>query len=284
MKKVLPFLLATLTACGTTHLGRPAKPAPSRERAHIIQESKDLVYTPKNWPAAQLADIYRPVGTGPWPAVLLLHPGGWRGPERREVMAHTARRLARRGYVVMNLTYSLAPERHYPAPCDDVLEARRWLRRNAAGLHVLPDQVAIFGYSSGGQLAALMGGMDAAPQDRFQAVVAGGVPTDLRKFSCDERLTDFLGGTKEQIPAVYAQASPITHVTPDDPPVFLYHGGKDTLVPVDHATDYYAALQKAGVPVELFWLEGRGHFRTFITQGAAITAAIEFLDRHLARH
>jgi acetyl esterase/lipase len=198
-------------------------------------------------------------------------------------MAHTARRLARRGYVVMNLTYSLAPQRHFPAPCEDVLEARRWLRRNAAALHALPDQVAIFGYSSGGQLAALMGGRDASPQDRFQAVVAGGVPSDLRKFSDDHRLTDFLGGTKEQIPAVYTQASPITHVTPDDPPVFLYHGTKDTLVSVDHATDYYAALRKAGVPAELFWIEGRGHFGAFINEGGAITAAIKFLDRHLAR-
>ena len=283
MKKILTLLLASLTACGTTHLGRPAGAAPASNHHHLFKWSKDVVYTPETWPVPQLADVYQPLGNGPWPAVLLLHPGGWRGPERREVMAHTARRLARRGYVVMNLTYSLAPERPYPAPCADVWEARRWLRRNTSALRVLPEQVAVFGYSSGGHLAALMGGLDTDPQNRFQAVVAGGAPTDLRKFSDDDRLTDFLGATKEEIPAIYAEASPILHVTRDDPPVFLYHGGNDDMVPVDHATDYFAALQKAGIPAELFWLEDRGHFRAFITQDAAVTAAIEFLDRHLAR-
>ena len=50
---------------------------------------------------------------------------------------------------------------------------------------------------------------------------------------------------------MFALASPIVHVTPDDPPMFLYHGAWDALVPPSHAIDMKRALDAAGVRSEL---------------------------------
>jgi acetyl esterase/lipase len=42
-------------------------------------------------------------------------------------------------------------------------------------------------------------------------------------------------------------ASPINNVTSDDPPIFIAHGGQDTLVPIQQSLRFKDALTKAGV-------------------------------------
>lgn len=270
--------VALLSAC-SSHRGAVRDPAvaPTAVRA-LFSVERDRVYTPFGWPEPLRADLYRPQLPTPQPAVLLIHGGGWEGPDRRAQMASIAERLAQRGYVVMNASYRFAPQYRYPAPVEDLGEALRWLRAEAPRLGARADRVAVFGYSAGGHLAALLG---THPASAVQAVVAGGAPTDLRKYRGGRLVPQFLGGTREQLPDRFAEASPLTRVKPGDPPVFLYHGGLDTLVPPDHAEDYERALRSAGVPVELFLLHGRGHITAFLTDGAAIEAAIDFLDRRL---
>ena len=118
---------------------------------------------------------------------------------------------------------------------------------------------------------------------RPAAIVAGGTPTDLSKFKGGRLVPQFLDTTLQDSPETYRLASPVTHVSADDPPVFLYHGGSDALVPVDHAEDLHAALGKAGVRSELFILKARGHISAFLTDGPAFAAAANFLDRALRR-
>lgn len=273
----LALLLSALLGACSSHLGEPRSPAPAPIQSLYTVE-RDLIYSPAGWPESLKADLYRPDTAAPRPAVLLIHGGGWEGPDRREQMASIARRLAARGYVVMNATYRYAPQYLYPAPVDDLREALKWLRAEAGRFGVQSDHIGAFGYSAGAHLAALLG---SDPATGLRAVVAGGTPTDLRKYSGGKLVPQFLGGRREQIPERFAEASPITHVKPGDPPVFLYHGGLDTLVPVDHAEDYQRALQAAGVPNELFLLRGRGHISAFLSDGAAVDAALGFLDRHL---
>src|SRR6185503_20986190 len=79
----------------------------------------------------------------------------------------------------------------------------------------------------------------------------------------------------------YVDASPLHHVSAGDPPVFLYHAGFDRLVPIDQAERYKAALDAAGVASELFVIRGHGHITGFFFDGAAVEAALEFLDRYL---
>lgn len=286
MYRLLSLLLtAAFGATGCTiHQGRPDGPAPLRVDSSY-QIRRDQVFTPPGWPVALLADVYVPEGEGPFPAVLVIHGGGWESGDRAQVKG-LAERIARRGYVAVNTTYRLAPGAIFPAQLQDVQQAVLWMRAQAATYRIDPTRIGAFGYSAGAHLAALLGGIGEAgplgqPGAAIKAVVAGGTPTDLSKWPAGKLVPQFIGGNRSQKPAEYRAASPVSYVNAGDPPVFLYHGGADALVPIDHAEDYQKLLAAADVPNELFVLRGRGHILAFLTDGPAVDAALTFLDRHL---
>lgn len=281
MRLVILLASLLLSAC-STYVGKPDTAQPTPVVSSFTVE-RDVVYTPSGWPQALKADVYKPAGGGAKPAVLLIHGGGWTGPDRREQMASIAERVAARGYVVVNASYRFAPENIYPAPVKDLREALKWMRANAARYQIEPDQIAAMGYSAGGHLAAMLGVLDGPPDVRVQAVIDGAGPSDLRKYKGGTLVPQFLGGTQAQVPQQFIDASPVTHVSKDDPPFFFYHGTWDTLVPDDHTGDFKAALDAAGVHTEWFKIIGRGHITAFFMDGAAIDAALGFLDRSLQR-
>ena len=279
MRYLISLAALLLVSCAS-HIGKPDAPPPAPV-ASTFTIVRDVVYTPVSWPQALLADVYQPAGAGAKPAVLLIHGGGWASPDRREQMASIAERVAARGYVVVNASYRFAPEYIYPAPVDDLREALKWMRANATRYQIDPKRIAAMGYSAGGHLAAQLGVLDGPPQVRVQAVVDGAGPTDLRKYKGGTLVPRFLGGTQEQVPQQFIAASPVTHVSKDDPPVFLYHGTWDALVPDHHSRDFKTELDAAGVRAEWFKIIGRGHVTAFFMDGAAIDAALDFLDREL---
>ena len=280
--------VAVLTSGCARHIGKPDVPAPARvERSYTIQ--RDQLFTPPNWPKSLLADVYVPNGEPPaggrWPAVLVIHGGAWSSGDRKQVEGIAAR-VAKRGYVAVNVTYRLAPDSIFPAQIVDVQQAVRWLRGNAERYKVDPTRIGAWGYSAGAHLAALLGGI--GPGDRLyredarvSVVIAGGIPSDLRKFHGGTIVPKFLGETWSEQSVAFRESSPAAYVSAGDPPVFLYHGSWDTLVPFDQATDYKAALDAAGVPNELYVLRGLGHILTFLMDGAAVQRGADFLDRHL---
>ncbi|MGH8442367.1 MAG: alpha/beta hydrolase fold domain-containing protein [Nevskiaceae bacterium] len=280
------FLLLTLACTGCSqHAGKPSQPGPAP--VHVEFEiSRDLTYTPVDWPKPLLADVYRPLGAGPFPSVLLLHGGAWKRGDRDQVEG-LAGRIAERGYLVVSATYRLVPEHVWPTQLRDVQQALRWMHSSeGAARGVDPARIGTFGYSAGGHLAALLGGMADEPQGSgpglaVKAVVAGGTPSDLPAF-CDGKLVPaFIGKPCTAALQSYQDASPIRHVSTGDPPVFIYHGGFDTLVPIDQAERYKAALDAAGVTTEFFVIRGHGHITAFLVDGAAVDAALDFLDRYL---
>lgn len=241
---------------------------------------RDVVFTPQDWPAQLISDFYEPESTTPTPAVLLIHGGAWNKSERRRDMNGIAKRLAKRGYFVMNMTYRLTPEWRFPAQREDVNQALRYLRTKADQFNIDPARIATFGYSAGGHLAALAG-LD--PENQVQAIVAGGAPADL-SFWPDGRLTGLLlGGLLEGNEALYREASPVAQVRPDAPPVFIYHGTADTLVPIEHPHTFIAVLEKNDVKHEVYWIRGRSHISAHLFPAKAIPDAIDFLDTHLKK-
>ena len=284
--KTLSLLLslALLGAC-SRHYGKPDAPPPLPvESRYTI--ARDLGFTPPDWPKPLRLDIYRPQGAGPFPSVLLMHGGAWKRGDRAQVEG-LAQRLAGRGYLVVNTTYRLVPEYVWPTQLDDVQQALRWMRA-PAGLAqgIDPQRIGTFGYSAGGHLAALLGAIADEPKwsqpgDAVKAVVAGGTPADLSAFKDGKLVPAFIGKPYAEAAQAYRDASPIEHVSAGDPPVFLYHASLDGLVPFDQAERYRAALAKAGVSHELFVIRGHGHISGFFFDGAAVDAALEFLDRYL---
>ncbi|WP_020649049.1 alpha/beta hydrolase [Solimonas variicoloris] len=246
---------------------------------------RELRYTPPDWPQALTLDVYEPVGDGPFPAVLLIHGGAWQRGSRAH-MAPVARQLAAHGYVAVNVDYRLAPAYRFPAPLQDLQQALRWTQANAARYRIDPQRLAAWGYSAGANLAALLGGIGTAPpygaaSVRLRAVVAGGTPADLTRFPDNRMVEAYLGAPCSQAAALCRAASPALQVDAQDPPVFLYHGSGDRLVPIAQAQTYRQALDAAGVPNALFVVSGAGHIGAVRHGDEAVRAALEFLGRHL---
>jgi pimeloyl-ACP methyl ester carboxylesterase len=119
------------------------------------------------------------------------------------------------------------------------------------------------------------------PSTRLQAVAAGGTPCDFRPIRADvDGLAFWLGGTRGAMPEQYRLASPEAFVTPDDPPMFLFHGEQDELVPRLSPERMHNTLTAAGVESELYIVSGAGHIGACMDH-EAISRAIAFLDRHL---
>jgi acetyl esterase/lipase len=190
----------------------------------------------------------------PAPAVVVLPGGGY------EVLApHEAVPFgefwAQHGYVGAVCYYRVAPNR-YPAPMADAARAVRLMRANAGAWGVDAGKVAIMGFSAGGHLACttatqpdlwhdphddLVGSYSARPD---RAILAYPV-ISMRRGLCAGSL---LG---EPTREMKLQMSNELHVTPETPPVFIFHTADDAVVPLSHSLNYAAACRKAGVPLEL---------------------------------
>lgn len=102
------------------------------------------------------ARIYQPVGRGPFPAVLDLHGGAWNRKDRGEE-ERMDRAIASSGLLVVAVDLTVAPEAHYPACLQDANWSVRWLKANAARWNGDGSQVGIYGSSSGGHVAEMLG-------------------------------------------------------------------------------------------------------------------------------
>lgn len=271
---------------------------------------------------ALLMDVYRPAQPNGI-AIVAVQGSGWYSPMRydasqlkasREVTTH-AERFAAAGYTVFAINHRQAPRFRYPAPIEDVQRAVRFVRFHASEYGVTPDRIGAWGSSSGGHLVELLGAMDgkgeASDSDpvnrldaKVQAVVALFAPSDLMLlFSTMERpgaLTSLMGFSYQDpatafVPArpddfenrQYRDASPLTHVTSDDPPMLLMHGDADTIVPLRQSEIMESALKQAGVTVRLIRVPGGAHGPNFRFAGGDprlpdhIGEAVRWFDAHL---
>ena len=82
---------------------------------------------------------------------------------------------------------------------------------------------------------------------------------------------------------MYAEASPTSYITPDDPPVFLAHGDADTIVPFSQSEILQAELAKGGVPVEFIPVPGGTHGNLSDAPNAPdyLGAIVNWFDQHL---
>jgi acetyl esterase/lipase len=130
------------------------------------------------------ARVYTPVAAveGPRPLILYLHGGGWVIGDL-EPYDPTPRMLARRtGAVVVSAHYRQAPEFKFPAAHKDSLAAWRWMLENAEALGGDPDNAALAGEDSGGNLAvniALATTEDELPPPRHLLLVSPMAGTDF---------------------------------------------------------------------------------------------------------
>ncbi|PXA04119.1 alpha/beta hydrolase [Coraliomargarita sinensis] len=257
------FALLLMTACATT------KQVPTPQT--------DIPYVDDGG-IRQQGDLYLPRGNGPFPVAVLMHGGGWSNRDRSDMTA-VSKQLAESGIAAFNINYRLAPKHHYPAQLNDVHAALRYLQDNAEHYRLDTSRCITLGYSAGAHLALLAAEIPDPEGPKISVVVAGGAPVDFSLYPKSPLITPFIGGSPQEFPEAWKEASPINHVTPEHPPVFLYHARLDILVQHKNARMMKAALENADVPVQLDTAWFYGHLLQGAHQGPAIRKAIDFVKK-----
>lgn len=255
-------------------------------------------------------DLFLPAGPPPpggFPAVVLIHGGGFGGGSKNAPgnIANSLS-LARKGFAVANIDYLLATpqKRSWPIALHDCKNAVRFLRTQAASYQINTDRISVMGASAGGQLALLVGlttnQKDLASESPYpgisdkvhrvidlfggtnfltrRVVGSDGEPTDKPYYATAQGL---LGSqTPDNNPELWAQASPVTHVHPDAPPILIIHGKKDKAVDYHQALELAAALERVGAPHTLVLVPDLGHgFGTKGMPDEMLTEIVSFLNQ-----
>jgi acetyl esterase/lipase len=129
-----------------------------------------------------LARIYKPVGEGPFPAMVECHGGAWCMSDRMsERQRHEY--MASHGVVSIALDFRSGNENPYPASVQDINYAVRWAKANASSLKTHPELIGLSGQSSGGHLAMLVA---MRPNDPRYAAIAlpPGTPAQDASVGC----------------------------------------------------------------------------------------------------
>ncbi len=288
-----PHYLAALvwTSC---ILAQTQPPAPSMP-ADVIHE-KDIVYT--NVGARVAMDVVYPsaAASGPMPAVVLVHGGGFRRGNRESYLL-VAARLAQRGYFAATVGYRLAPRHQFPAAVEDVKAAVRFLRANASRYAIDPERICAMGGSAGGHLALFLGltadvrefegsGPNLDQSSRVSCVVNYYGPTDFtqsysKSVDAAEVLPLFLGGDLTHNRRAHQLSSPLNWVTPNAAPTLSIHGTDDKYVAYEHSVWLTERLLAAGVPAEIETISGAGHGFKGADAELAEARAFGFFDRYL---
>lgn len=219
-----------------------------------------------------------------YPLIVFVQGSAWTFPNVNYEIPQLAQ-FAREGYVVATLTHRNCLEGHpFPAFLEDIKTGIRFLRRNAAQYQIDPERVGIWGTSSGGNTALLVGLTGEQPEyrtneypdasDSVKAVVDCFGPTDLTDAinnipSIPEGMRQIFEGlrgddTSENVKKLQ-EINPVNHIEPGKkyPPFLILQGNQDDLVPYSQSELMYHKLLEAGADASLVCVEGAPHEGSF---------------------
>jgi pectin methylesterase-like acyl-CoA thioesterase/acetyl esterase/lipase len=255
-----------------------------------INAQEELVYKTVGGKEIK-ADVYIPNnGTErTYPAVLLIHGGGWLtgSKENQRIMAQ---HLAANGYVAVTASYRLGTEAKYPAAVLDLKDAVKWMRKNAENFQINPDQMAVLGASAGAQLATLLGVTPNAEiyntgkgeiSDEVQAIInIDGIVSFIHPEAEEGGMAaTWLGGSKDEKGDLWEEASPLTYVDENTPhSLFInssyprFHAGRDDMTRTLSKNNIYHEVHTLENSPHSFWLMHPWFERT-------LNLTVNFLDK-----
>ena len=293
MKKVL---LSTIVAACTLQLA--AQPQDfggfggfqQQAKLETSAEWKDVNYAGDD-KAFHTCDIYLPKqAKASYPVVIHIYGSAWfsNNSKGSADLGTIVKALLDAGYAVVCPNHRSSGDAKWPAQIHDIRAVIRFVRGEARKYKFDPSFIATSGFSSGGHLASTAATTSGTRQTKVGTVdidLEGSVgnylsqpstvnaacdwsgPVDLTAMDCGDHITmgdnspeDVLLGSKlSQEPDKYLSLSAISYIDKNDPPIIIFHGEKDNVVPVCQGRKFYELLQAAGARVEATFVPEGGH-------------------------
>jgi acetyl esterase/lipase len=255
----------------------------AQTRTAAIAVEKDVVFG-KGGDLDLKLDIYRPpAGIAKRMATIHFHGGGFAGGNK-ESLSERVRPFAALGYVAITAQYRLSGQAGFPALIHDAKAAIRWTRANAKTLGIDPPRIAVVGYSAGGYHALFTAGTFQQPEFEGaggNAGVSSQIAVCIAYYPATNVPASMLPQSADA--AAIRAAAATTHIAAGFPPTLVFHGTKDTTIPIESSERLVQQLRGAGVPVEFHEFEGVPHVFDSNPEFATLAAQLAdfFIDRHV---
>ena len=281
------FSTATLTAQPNGGFGGFQMPQVSLETS---QEWKDVNYA-GDQNAYHTCDIYLPKKQqATYPVVIHIYGSAWFSNNSKGAadLGTIVKTLLDAGYAVVCPNHRSSADAKWPAQLHDIKAVIRFVRGEAEKYHFDTSFIATSGFSSGGHLSSTAATTSGTRQTSVGTVdidLEGAVgpylsqsstlnaacdwsgPIDLTDMDCGEHMQfgdrspeDILLDSKlSEAPDKYLSLSAITYIDKNDPPIIIFHGEKDNVVPCCQGRKFFEALKAAGVTTEATFVPEGGH-------------------------
>ena len=242
------------------------------EPAEIFPTDEDVILKDISYGSheRQKMDVYLPAGRNKQTTkmVIFIHGGGWIGGSKDDLPIDTSNIHVLKeqfpGFALITLNYRLVTgsENRFPAAEEDIVRAMSHIYSNLES-YQLASETYMSGGSAGAHLAALYT-LKHNPNGRIKGCIGVSGAYNLTSLyqtgnaEAKAVLEAFLGGTPQQQPEAYAQASPVNFVTSQAPKFLILHGKEDLLTPIGQANELAAALNAQGIEYTRFTYSG-GH-------------------------
>lgn len=209
----------------------------------------------------QFGDLRLPAGRAALlPAAMFIHGGFWRARYDLGHGGFVCAALTKMGFATWNLEYRRVGDSGggWPGSFEDITTGYQYLKQLAGKYPIDRKRIIVLGHSAGGQLALAL----AAHHNSMRAVVSLAGVVDLRRawelHLSNDAVVEFLGGSPEQVPEHYHEASPAELDIRCKQ--LVIHGTKDGIVPVEMSRAYVKRKKLEHEDVTLLEIPKAGHF------------------------
>ena len=241
--------------------------------------------------AYHTCDIYLPKQeAASYPVVIHIYGSAWFSNSSKGAadLGTIVKALLDNGFAVVCPNHRSSMDAQWPAQIHDIRAVVRFVRGEASKYKFDTSFIATSGFSSGGHLASITATTSGTKKEKVGTVdidLEGNVgnylkesssvnaacdwsgPIDLTAMDCGDHMQmgdrspeDVLLGSKlSEEPDKYLSLSATTYVDKKDPPVIIFHGEKDNVVPCCQGKKFFETLKAAGVKTEATFVPEGGH-------------------------